>query len=1009
MALLTGAASAASAQSNIALDGSLPHGRTDVLTGPGTGPDYTIGEELGWRAGSNLFHSFLDFDLATGDSATFTADAALPALDNVLARVTGGDPSNIDGVLRSEIPGADFFFLNPAGVLFGGEASIDVPASFHVSTAHALHYEGVEAPLDLLSRGAPLLRAEPPEAFGFLEAGPRAEVVFSNAFGGFDLREYAVVEGGTLGAVGGDVRVQERVRLRATGGRIQLAAVGDAEARVPLDLAGHSDPDLSGEVSATGRSELLAVTANRGNPQGAVVIRGGRFALDEGSVVRAGDVAGPGGPSIDVEVSERIDVAGADTRMRAESPGSRDSGGLRLAAPDVRVADGALVRTRVDGDRRGGDLAIDAERVEIADGAIVGTLNNRSGSAGAVRITATERLDVRSGAEIQSLASSDGGGGDLVVRAGTLEIVDARIGSESGTAGSAGSIDVEAETVELRGGLAGVTTSSRSAVATAGGGDIRVTSAGALRVADGAVVSATTELADAGGSVVLRAAEVSIAGGGVDAGGSPTPSSVQTVTLGTGRAGDVRVEADSLRIGASSGSPAAASDRAGLLQSFVAPGASGAGGRIEVAAQQVVLESGGQVSTLSRGEGSAGPISIDATGAVRLVGDTVIDGVPTPSGIFTRSDGDADANSLSLSAGSLELRDGGLVSSRAAGAGDSGDLVISAAGTVIVAGTGINSSALSARAVDGAGGDVVIEATALEVRDGGSIDVSSSGAGPGGRIDVTADRVVVAGTSPLGPAELAAEADGAGDGQGIRVSAGEVRVENGGQISARSRGLGGNPGDVGIEADRLHLHGGRLSVLNPGGDAGNVDLDVDTLVARGSSITAEADGFGGTVAIRADRLVQLTDSEIVAESRGGRNASELAGGNIRIGSSPAVVLSGSTVTANGFGNADGGNITIAADPLLVSGDSAITASSELGVAGEIAILSPNTEVTGELAALTDAFLDASALLVESCLARDEVSGSFAVRTSGAPAPSPEAPLAPEDGALCEDPSAGPSR
>jgi len=69
--------SAASAQSNIALDGSLPHGRTDVLTGPGTGPDYTIGEELGWRAGSNLFHSFLDFDLATGDSATFTADAAL--------------------------------------------------------------------------------------------------------------------------------------------------------------------------------------------------------------------------------------------------------------------------------------------------------------------------------------------------------------------------------------------------------------------------------------------------------------------------------------------------------------------------------------------------------------------------------------------------------------------------------------------------------------------------------------------------------------------------------------------------------------------------------------------------------------------------------------------------------------------------------------------------------------------------------------------------------------------
>ena len=51
-----------------------------------------------------------------------------------------GAPSNIAGTLRSTTPGADFYFITPAGILFGPNASLDLPGSFHVSTADEVRF-----------------------------------------------------------------------------------------------------------------------------------------------------------------------------------------------------------------------------------------------------------------------------------------------------------------------------------------------------------------------------------------------------------------------------------------------------------------------------------------------------------------------------------------------------------------------------------------------------------------------------------------------------------------------------------------------------------------------------------------------------------------------------------------------------------------------------------------------------------------------------------------------------
>src|SRR5262249_19607437 len=112
-----------SSQAQMTLDGSLGP------RGPLTGPNYYIPHDVGQLRGANLFHSFGQFNVQRGESATFTGPSSVV---NILSRVTGGEQSFINGRLQSTIPGANLYLLNPSGVLFGPHASLNVSGSFHV-------------------------------------------------------------------------------------------------------------------------------------------------------------------------------------------------------------------------------------------------------------------------------------------------------------------------------------------------------------------------------------------------------------------------------------------------------------------------------------------------------------------------------------------------------------------------------------------------------------------------------------------------------------------------------------------------------------------------------------------------------------------------------------------------------------------------------------------------------------------------------------------------------------
>ena len=179
----------AAVTSAITGDGTLgttvtPSGTIHTITG-GTRPDN----------GRNLLHSFDRFSVGTGDTARFSGPTGIA---NILSRVTGGQQSIIDGQLQSTIAGANLYLLNPSGVLFGPNASLDVSGSFHVSTADYLRFtDGATFAANLGQ--ASVLTVAAPTAFGFLGNTPAAITIQ-----GSTLR---VPEGKALSVVGGDIEI----------------------------------------------------------------------------------------------------------------------------------------------------------------------------------------------------------------------------------------------------------------------------------------------------------------------------------------------------------------------------------------------------------------------------------------------------------------------------------------------------------------------------------------------------------------------------------------------------------------------------------------------------------------------------------------------------------------------------------------------------------------------------------------------------------------------------------
>jgi filamentous hemagglutinin family protein len=197
------------AASNITSDGTMGTLINQV------GPIYNI--DGGTIKGTNQFHSFGFFSVGMGDTASFNYSGP-EAISNIIGRVTGGNQSIIDGILRSTITGANLYLLNPYGVLFGKNASLNISGSLHVSTAGYLGFTDSARFYANLSDKSTLTSA-PIAAFGFLSNTPGPITIQDSSL--------QVPMGKTLSVVGGDINITNNSTgyLYAPGGHINLVSV----------------------------------------------------------------------------------------------------------------------------------------------------------------------------------------------------------------------------------------------------------------------------------------------------------------------------------------------------------------------------------------------------------------------------------------------------------------------------------------------------------------------------------------------------------------------------------------------------------------------------------------------------------------------------------------------------------------------------------------------------------------------------------------------------------------
>ncbi|MBW4681085.1 MAG: CHAT domain-containing protein [Microcoleus vaginatus WJT46-NPBG5] len=179
-------------------------GTGTVVTPKGNQFNITGGQLSRDRA--NLFHSFEQFNLDAGQVAHFLSN---PAIRNILARINGGDVSYINGLISITGGNSNLFLMNPAGFVFGSNASLNVPASFSATTANGIGFNSLWFRSVGANNYATLNGS--PNSFAFATAQPGTIFNFGNlaVSGGQNLSFLAgiVVNAGSLSAPGGQITI----------------------------------------------------------------------------------------------------------------------------------------------------------------------------------------------------------------------------------------------------------------------------------------------------------------------------------------------------------------------------------------------------------------------------------------------------------------------------------------------------------------------------------------------------------------------------------------------------------------------------------------------------------------------------------------------------------------------------------------------------------------------------------------------------------------------------------
>ena len=294
-------------------DGTLP--QNSIVTPNGN----TLTIDGGTAAGTNLFHSFREFSLNVGSEAFFNHSGAI---ENIITRVTGGQLSNIDGLIRAN-GGVNLFLVNPSGIVFGENARLDVGGAFFASTAQGMVFADGSFYSATNPSGTPLLSVNVPMG---LQYGGNPGVVRVRSL------DLSIPAGNTLGFVGGEVALA-RSTLTVEGGRIEIGSVENAI--VSLGAAADGFPLNYDDVTNFGNITLSeeAQIDTSGDGGGSIQVRGRNISLAGKSQIQANTLGTQPGGDVSLTASESVRLSlGSQVQVNTFSSGA--GGTLRVTAPE---------------------------------------------------------------------------------------------------------------------------------------------------------------------------------------------------------------------------------------------------------------------------------------------------------------------------------------------------------------------------------------------------------------------------------------------------------------------------------------------------------------------------------------------------------------------------------------------------------------------------------------------------------------------------------------------------
>ena len=646
------------------------------------------GEE---RAGKNLFHSFKEFSIPEGMEAVFENATDI---ENIFTRITGESISNIEGVLRTQ-GDANFFLINPNGIVFGENAKIDVGGSFVGTTANSIQFEGGTEFAASDSATESVITIERPIGLGF---GSNPGAIQVNGKGGSinrssdiisqsapfnrdsDTTGLSVKSGNTLALVGGNLSIKGG-SLAANIGRIELGSVNSGEVNLDSTSDGWTlDAQTTSSFGNIELSENSSVDVS-GSEKGSISLVGGNISLEDGSVLLGQSTSNISSGLFKINASGSLIISGV---------------------AEDKTPSGIVTETLNDG--KAADILVSAQELQLKDSGAILSSTFGSGDTGSLTINvqnlAQLSRDFQKSPEtlptsITTNSFATGDAGDILLSVNRFFASNgSRVLSTTLSSGDTGSVSVNANSIEIDGTTEADTLFGfigSSTLNSGNSGNVNI-STSSLRLFNGAAVSSDSIANGTAGNVTIDASE------SVEINGSdPNTNTESKVTSA------VNVEEnETVR---------------GFLGISSVP--NGDAGTVAINTPLLNVNEGGEISVRNQGTGDGGTLTINADNLnLKQTGD------------ITAATSSGTGGNININTDSLQLDENSSITATAENDGNGGNVTINTTSLLAK-----KNSEITANAFAGTGGNIQIDTQGLFRFPDSTIEASSE-LGIDGRVEI---------------------------------------------------------------------------------------------------------------------------------------------------------------------------------------------------------------------------------------------------------------------------------